>query len=759
MHSRKSQPEWVQPTGPSKGLMVNNSLKVDAQVPFIPRAGNLLRWYNCGPTVYDHSHLGHARTYLTFDIIRRITEDYFGFDMFLAMNITDIDDKIILRSRRNYFFDQYIAKNTKITAEMKDLIASGWATEIAAIEKKIAKIQLDQENPQKNQVELAAAGSLQKEKLAKAQTASKLAAAAEIGVDALPHLNSAKDQVSAILDADQAPSIDSEFVKELCDKHSKHFERDYFEDMKALGIKTPDVVVRVSEYVPEVVKMVEGIIANGFGYASEGSVYFDSSKFHNDDDHVYGKLEPWSIGDLELVADGEGTLAAQGVRKSPSDFALWKKSKPGEPSWDSPWGRGRPGWHIECSAMATEVLGDVLDVHCGGVDLKFPHHDNELAQAEAFTKGKQWVNYFFHSGHLDIDGLKMSKSLKNFITIKEALESYSPLQLRMLFLLQSWDKKMNYQVKNTMEAVDSRDKSFRAFFEKVKMIVIERDENVNKPENWNSTDIALNQSFLKAKEDVHAALCNNFDTVTAIYGLSDLVHKCNVYMSGNDVRKALLLSKIAEYVLKILNVFGLPYTLGGGGGGSGAVSADDREAVARPFVTAITDFRSAVRSAAKEKAAPGAYMDLCDALRDEILPQHGVKVVDDNEFKYFFVDKETLLKEFAADKAEKEAKAIAKAAKAKVTRLAGLRRELEAFKKMAVTPTEFIKAKLNCIVEDADNLPTQDVDGKDLSKGALKKIPKFWKQQQTKYDKYQAELAKSPTLIADLEKSIAELAD
>lgn len=137
------------------------------------------------------------------------------------------------------------------------------------------------------------------------------------------------------------------------------------------------------------------------------------------------------------------------------DFALWKKSKPGEPSWDSPWGQGRPGWHIECSCMAAEYFKEwPIDIHSGGVDLRFPHHDNEIAQSEAYYECDNWINYFLHTGHLHIEGLKMSKSLKNFITINHILSEYNARQVRMLFLLHNWDTKMNYSTEKSMpEAV------------------------------------------------------------------------------------------------------------------------------------------------------------------------------------------------------------------------------------------------------------------------------------------------------------------
>ena len=148
------------------------------------------------------------------------------------------------------------------------------------------------------------------------------------------------------------------------------------------------------------------------------------------------------------LKEGEGdlTVTGDGEKRSDNDFAVWKNSKPGEPSWESPWGRGRPGWHIECSVMASEILGESMDIHSGGVDLKFPHHDNELAQSEAYHGNDHWIRYFLHSGHLTIAGCKMSKSLKNFITIQEVLKRYTARQLRLTFLLHSWKDTLDYRV-------------------------------------------------------------------------------------------------------------------------------------------------------------------------------------------------------------------------------------------------------------------------------------------------------------------------
>jgi cysteinyl-tRNA synthetase len=243
-----------------------------------------------------------------------------------------------------------------------------------------------------------------------------------------------------------------------------YWEGSFFDSMSALHVERPTTLTRVSEYIPEIVSFVEGIIARGLAYETNGNVWFDTAKFDGADGetgwkHTYAKLQPWSKGNRELLEDGEGSLTESSGKRSASDFALWKTSKPGEPAWDSVWGKGRPGWHIECSVMASAVLGEGMDVHSGGEDLAFPHHDNEIAQSEAFHNCRQWVNYFLHTGHLHIEGLKMSKSLKNFITIDDALAKYSARQLRFAFLGTSWHARLDFK-ESTMEEIRATETVF-----------------------------------------------------------------------------------------------------------------------------------------------------------------------------------------------------------------------------------------------------------------------------------------------------------
>lgn len=252
---------------------------------------------------------------------------------------------------------------------------------------------------------------------------------------------------------------------------SRHFETEFFEDMKALNVELPDVITRVSEFVPEIIKYIEQIISNGYAYEANGSVYFDVQKYNDGEKHKYAKLEPTSATDVEKLKEGEGVLtsAETDEKRNKFDFALWKKSKEGEPFWDSPWGQGRPGWHIECSAMASDFFKEwPIDIHSGGIDLRFPHHDNEIAQSEAYYECDQWIKYFMHTGHLHIQGKKMSKSLKNFITIKHILTEYNHRQVRMLFLLHNWDSLMNYSTEKSMPEAVEKERQFTEFFKNVK---------------------------------------------------------------------------------------------------------------------------------------------------------------------------------------------------------------------------------------------------------------------------------------------------
>ncbi len=278
--------------------------------------------YVCGPTVYDMSHVGHARVYVTFDVVARFLR-FAGFQVTYVRNFTDVDDKIIRRSQ-------------------------------------------------------------------------------ERGVN----------------------------PKEL----SERFIEEFLKDMDALGVERPTHQPRVTEHVPQIVALIEAIIARGHAYPAAGDVYFAVRDFPG-----YGKLSKRNLDDLEA-----GARVEPGEQKrDPLDFALWKAAKPGEPSWDSPWGKGRPGWHIECSAMSGQYLGQTFDLHAGGKDLVFPHHENEIAQSEA-ASGKPFAKVWMHNGFVQIDNEKMSKSLGNFFTVRQVLEKVEAEALRYFLLGTHYRNPINF---------------------------------------------------------------------------------------------------------------------------------------------------------------------------------------------------------------------------------------------------------------------------------------------------------------------------
>jgi len=296
---------------------------------FLPQ-GDEVKMYVCGVTPYDDCHIGHAMSYIIFDVIKHYLQ-FRGHRVKYVQNITDIDDKIIDR-------------------------------------------------------------------------------AGKLGVS----------------------------TNELAEGFIAHF----FEDMDALNVGRADIYPRATEEIIKIIEVIQGLVDKGYAYSAQGSVYF---RVRNVPD--YGKLAHRS---LEAMIS-EPHLEVDKEKEHPMDFALWKAAKPGEPSWDSPWGRGRPGWHIECSAMALKYLGNTLDIHGGGQDLIFPHHENEIAQSESFTGTKPFARYWLHNGLVQLGEEKMSKSLGNLITIKEALGKYSPDAIRIFVLSSHYRSPLTY----SEEALDA----------------------------------------------------------------------------------------------------------------------------------------------------------------------------------------------------------------------------------------------------------------------------------------------------------------
>jgi cysteinyl-tRNA synthetase len=688
---------------------------------------------------------------MTFDIIRRILRDYFNYDITYVMNITDIDDKIILRARQSHLVREFAAKHLEITPALKEELATAWN---AFVQSKLGFSESLGEWT-------AFASILSAEFAAKAgnlsESEAKKSSALEIAKRCREHLDGQlptgnewlvegcfADVLASWLDSQFGSSVtDQRIFREL----AAFWERDFLEDMQSLNVLPADYMTRVSEYVPEIISYVEKIIQNGFAYATEGSVYFDVAAFERDSTHSYAKLCPWSAGNSKFFEEGEGALGVKLVgKRDPRDFALWKCSKPGEPFWPSPWGKGRPGWHIECSAMASSVLPATLDIHSGGIDLAFPHHDNEIAQAEAHFHSHQWVNYFLHAGHVHIEGLKMSKSLKNFISIKEALKRYSARQLRFLFLQHTWSSTLIYK-ESSMQAAAAVDATFTNFFANVPAIIreqrkktVEHDESADGllPNDHGNEERELLKALDRTRTSVHSALCDSFDTPAALSALIDLIGKTNVYLKQNSSAPSTqTLIHILRYVDRMYRMFGLgsadevDATLNGSGGASAASSqAGSIDVLA--ILENVAAFRDAVRNAAlKEKSSElgKSLLTACDHLRKG-LSGFGVVFEDRSSDSgsgslVKLVDPAELAREVSAQAARE---AEAEARRLEMLRLNEEKAAAKA-KKAAINPGEMFKGVEGYSTCDEKGIPTHDSAGAELSKNARKKLVKEFEAQ------------------------------
>uniref|UniRef100_A0A087YIJ5 Cysteine--tRNA ligase, cytoplasmic n=1 Tax=Poecilia formosa TaxID=48698 RepID=A0A087YIJ5_POEFO len=723
MKGKRVQPPWSPPAGTQvPQLRLYNSL-TRTKEPFVPQKGNKVTWYCCGPTVYDASHMGHARSYISFDILRRILRDYFKYDVLYCMNITDIDDKIIKRARQNFLLEQYREKRPQAAQILQDVLNAR-----VPFREQLASTTDPDKKQMLERLDAAVAAALQP-----LQGAMESNAAADV-LQPLAEvlLENSKDLLSDWLDRQFGSEVTENSIFSVL---PKFWEGEFHRDMEALNVLPADVLTRVSEYVPEIVEFVRKIVSNGYGYVSNGSVYFDTQRFDTSPQHSYGVfilvfVLVFSAGDLSISAD------RLSEKKSQNDFALWKASKPGEPSWDSPWGKGRPGWHIECSAMAGSILGESMDIHGGGFDLRFPHHDNELAQSEAFFQNDCWVRYFLHTGHLTIAGCKMSKSLKNFITIKDALAKNTARQLRLAFLMHSWKDTLDYSA-NTMESAVQYEKFMNEFFLNVKDVLRAPSDLTGRFEKWEAEEAELNSSFYDRKWAVHLALCDNMDTRSAMEEMRLLVGLSNSYIAGRKSSKLrpnrLLLQSIASYLTAMLKIFGaiegsdpIGFPVGG--------QAVDLESTVMPYLAVLSDFREDVRKIAREQKVT-ALLRLCDAVRDDTLPELGVRL-EDHEGQptvVKLVDKETLLREREEKKKMEEEK------KRKKEEAARKKQEQEMAKlaKMKVPPCEMFRSETDKYSRfDDTGFPTHDAEGKELSKGQAKKLRKLFEAQEKLHSEY-----------------------
>ncbi|KAF7332125.1 DALR-2 domain-containing protein [Mycena kentingensis (nom. inval.)] len=750
------QPAWSTPqkSRPEPVLKVYNSL-TRSKNEFVARDGRRVKWYNCGPTVYDASHMGHARNYVSQDILRRIMSDYFGYDVHFVMNITDIDDKIIKRARQNHLLEQFRAETTAITPDLVAQIHDAWRIHIRkqlgkGLPAGLAPAEGEEDAFWPRLLELAGDPAWKQECTKRDEkfdmhlsAASQTLAALEIArgqLNAGTNSEAAHKLISESSDI-LSQALDDKYKSTVTDpaisrKLAAYWEGKFFEDMKRLRVRDPDTVTRVTEYVPEIVSFVEGIVKNGYGYESEGSVYFDTDAFDNSPNHDYAKLEPWNKGNRELLQDGEGALSNRTGSRRPSDFALWKASKPGEPSWPSPWGAGRPGWHIECSVMASAVLGDNMDIHSGGVDLAFPHHDNEMAQSEAFHECGRWVNYFLHTGHLHIQGLKMSKSLKNFITIDEILQKYSARQLRLAFLTQLWNTTVDFTPSVMTGEVRGLETTINNFFINIGALVSQARASGSAADGQHHYEAAegdLRTALYDSQYAFRVALCDSFNTPAALNVLKDLISRTNVYITARGkTANVQLLENVGGWIGNMLRMFGLgsgsENELGWGADDASKANGFNRDEVLMPYVRALSTFRDSVRqlAIAKGDTALKDILALCDRLRDVDLVPLGV-ALDDGD------DGQALVKlvppaELIRARDEKRAQAEAKAAK-KTEALAAERAKRAArLEKGRVAPQDMFKPPN--VVEGTygswndEGVPLTDGEGKELSKNQAKKVLK-----------------------------------
>jgi len=374
---------------------------------FIPFSKNEVRIYACGVTVYDYCHIGHARSAIVFDVMRKYFH-YKGFHVTYVRNFTDIDDKIINRAQK----------------------------------------------------------------------------------EGIPW-----------------------------DAVAKKYTDEYYTDMDRLGVGRADVEPKATEHIGEIIAIVQKLIEKGFAYEADGSVYYSVDAFP-----AYGKLSKRDKD--EMIAGAR--IEVDERKKNPLDFALWKKSKEGEPFWESPWGEGRPGWHIECTAMSMKHLGESFDIHGGGADLLFPHHENEIAQSEA-ASGKPFVKYWVHNGFITIDKEKMSKSLGNFFTIREVLDRFDPEVVRFFLLSTHYRSPIEFSDLLLQEAEASIDKYYTTIM-RIQDFVEKKTDGKETLSKAGELFSALLSSFFIG--NFQEAMDDDFNTALAIGHIFELVRELNRFLDS-----------------------------------------------------------------------------------------------------------------------------------------------------------------------------------------------------------------------------------
>lgn len=389
---------------------------------FKPAHGNRVYMFVCGPTVYDHSHIGHARTYLAYDIIARYLRSK-GYSLFYLMNITDIDDKIIDRANK-----------------------------------------------------------------------------------------SGEDPI----------------------KMADQFTKEFMRDMEALGITSVNLYAKASEHIPEIITQVSTLVEKAFAYQVDNDVYYDVSKFPS-----YGSLSGQKIEQLVMHR-----VDPDPRKRSVVDFALWKSQKPGEPGWDSPWGKGRPGWHIEDTAITTNYFGPTYDLHGGGLDLIFPHHEAEIAQAEAATGVKPLVRFWIHGGLLMASGERMGKSMGNFVTIEEMLHNHDPEALRLYYGMRHYRSQLDFDEADIVQAEEVLDK-LRAIYGQFKSLLESIDSR-----NVGGDHQEILRLCTLARQRFVEAMDDDFNTPRALATIISFAKDMEAYAKQSIGRNS------AELIVETFGYFG-----------------------------------------------------------------------------------------------------------------------------------------------------------------------------------------------------------